>query len=74
VTLSILEARTGDLVIYAHGVVTTSNIFPKYLATYSPAYRCIVADLRGYGDSEQTPTGSNISQYVKDLIALADRL
>ena len=46
-TLSILEARTGDLVIYAHDVVTTSNIFPKYLDTYSPAYRCIVTDLRG---------------------------
>lgn len=26
------------------------------------------------GDSEKTPTGSNISQFVKDLITLADRL
>jgi len=74
VTLSILEAGTGDPVIYVHGVVTTSNIFPKYLATYSPAYRGIAVDLRGYGDSEKTPTGSNISQFVKDLIALADWL
>ena len=74
VTLSILEAGTGDPVIYVHGVVTTSNIFPKYLAAYSPAYRGIAVDLRGYGDSEKTPTGSNISQFVKDLIALADRL
>lgn len=74
VTLSILEAGTGDPVIYVHGVVTTSNIFSKYLATYSPAYRGIAVDLRGYGDSEKTPTGSNISQFVKDLIALADRL
>jgi 3-oxoadipate enol-lactonase len=74
VTLSILEAGTGDPVIYVHGVVTTSNIFPKYLAAYSPAYRGIAVDLRGYGDSEKTPTGSNITQFVKDLIALADRL
>ena len=74
VTLSILEAGTGDPVIYVHGVVTTSNIFTKYLAAYSPAYRGIAVDLRGYGDSEKTPTGSNISQFVKDLIALADRL
>lgn len=74
VTLSILEAGTGDPAIYVHGVVTTSNIFPKYLAAYSPAYRGIAVDLRGYGDSEKTPTGSNISQFVKDLIALADRL
>ena len=54
--------------------MTTSNIFPKYLAAHSPAYRGIAADLRGHGDSEQTPTGSNISQFVKDLIALTDRL
>ena len=74
VTLSILEAGTGDPVIYVPGVVTTSNIFPKYLAAYSPAYRGIAVDLRGYGDSEKTLTGSNISQFVKDLIALADRL
>lgn len=74
VTLSILEAGTGAPVIYVHGVVTTSNIFPKYLAAYSPDYRGIAVDLRGYGDSEKTPTGSNISQFVKDLIALADRL
>lgn len=74
VTLSILKAGTGDPVIYVHGVVTTSNIFSKYLAAYSPAYRGIAVDLRGYGNSEKTPTGSNISQFVKDLIALADRL
>ena len=72
VTLSILEAGTGDPVSYVHGVVTTSNIFQKYLAAYSPTYRGIAVDLRGYGDSEKTPTGSNISQFVKDLIALAD--
>ena len=74
VTLSILEAGTGDPVIYVHGVVTSSNIFQKYLAAYSPAYRGIAVDLRSYGDSEKTPTGSNMSQFVKDLIALADRL
>jgi 3-oxoadipate enol-lactonase len=38
VTLSVLEAGTGDPVIYVHGVVTTSNIFQKYLAAYSPVY------------------------------------
>ena len=75
VTLSILEAGTGDPVIYVHGVVTTSNIFPKYLAAYSPGFRGIAVDLRGYGDSDKkTPTGSNIDQFVADLIHLADRL
>lgn len=74
VKLSILEAGSGDPVIYVHGVVTTSNIFPAYLAAYSPAFRGIAVDLRGYGDSEKTPAGSNIDQFVVDLIHLADHL
>lgn len=74
VKLSVLEAGTGEPVMYVHGVVTTSHIFPKYLAAYSPAFRGIAVDLRGYGDSEKTPTGSNIDQFVADLIHLADAL
>ena len=74
VTLSILEAGTGAPVIYVHGVVTTSNIFPKYLAAYSPDYRGIAVDLRGYGNSEKPSGGFTIKQFGKDLIALADRL
>jgi len=74
VRLSILEAGTGDPVIYVHGVVTTSNIFPKYLAAYSPAFRGIAVDLRGYGDSEKPAGGYTIKQFSKDLITLADTL
>jgi pimeloyl-ACP methyl ester carboxylesterase len=74
VQLSILEAGTGDPVIYVHGVVTTSNIFPKYLAAYSPGFRGIAVDLRGYGDSEKPASGFTIKQISRDLIALADKL
>jgi 3-oxoadipate enol-lactonase len=74
VRLSLLEAGTGDPVIYVHGVVTTSHIFPKYLAAYSPAFRGIAVDLRGYGDSGKPSTGYSIKQFSKDLVALADAL
>ena len=74
VTLSILEAGTGKPIIFVHGVVTTSNIFPKYLNAYSPDFRGIAVDLRGYGDSEKPATGFTIKQFSKDLIALADKL
>jgi 3-oxoadipate enol-lactonase len=74
VTLSILEAGSGDPVIFVHGVVTTSNIFPVYLNAYSPAYRGIAVDLRGYGDSQKPGSGFTIAQFSKDLIALADAL
>jgi len=74
VTLSILEAGTGDPIIYVHGVVTTSNIFSKYLSAYSPDFRGIAVDLRGYGDSEKPAGGFTIKQFSKDLVALADTL
>jgi len=74
VKFSILEAGQGDPVIYVHGVVTTSNIFPKYLGAYSPDFRGIAVDLRGYGDSEKPASGCNLDQFPKDLIALADTL
>ena len=74
VNLSILEAGIGDPVIFVHGVVTTSNIFPKYLNAYSPDYRGIAVDLRGYGDSDKPEAGFTIDQFSKDLIKLADAL
>jgi 3-oxoadipate enol-lactonase len=72
--LSVLEAGTGDHVIYVHGVVTTSNIFPKYVGAYQPRFRGIAVDLRGYGDSEKPATGFTINQFSRDLIHLADAL
>ena len=72
--LSILEAGTGGPIIFVHGVVTTSNIFPKYVGTYSPEFRGVAVDLRGYGDSEKPATGYSIPQFSTDLIKLADAL
>jgi 3-oxoadipate enol-lactonase len=74
VSLSVLEAGTGNPIIFVHGVVTTSNIFSKYLSAYSPDFRGIAVDLRGYGDSQKPDGGFTIKQFSKDLIALADKL
>lgn len=74
VSLSVLEAGTGAPIIFVHGVVTTSNIFSKYLSAYSPDFRGIAVDLRGYGDSQEPESGFTIKQFSRDLIALADKL
>ncbi|BCA56885.1 alpha/beta hydrolase [Nitrospira sp. KM1] len=74
VQLSYLDTGTGQPVIFVHGVVTTSNIFPAYLNAYSPKFRGIAVDLRGYGDSDKPPTGFTIKNFSEDLIALADHL
>ena len=42
-----LEAGSGDPVIFVHGVVTTSNIFPNYIGAYQPDFRGIAVDLHG---------------------------
>ncbi|HEX2055411.1 MAG TPA: alpha/beta fold hydrolase, partial [Nitrospiraceae bacterium] len=72
--LSVLEAGIGDPIIFVHGVVTTSNIFPKYIGAYQPEFRGIAVDLRGYGDSDKPSTGFTIDQFANDLIKLADAL
>lgn len=72
--LSVLEAGTGDPIVFVHGVVTTSNIFPKYVGAYAPEFRGIAVDLRGYGDSEKPATGFTIERFARDLIGLADAL
>jgi len=72
--LSIVEAGIGYPIIFVHGVVTTSNIFTKYVGAYSPDFRGIAVDLRGYGDSNKPSTGFTIEQFSKDLITLADAL
>lgn len=76
IKLSILEAGQGGPVIYVHGVVTTCDIFQNYVGAYSPDFRGIAVDLRGYGGSEKPASGSgcNLDQFPKDLIALADSL
>jgi pimeloyl-ACP methyl ester carboxylesterase len=74
IDLSILEAGEGDALVFVHGVVTTSNIFRNYLSRYSPKFRGVAVDLRGYGDSEKPATGFNLNQFPRDLIALADKL
>ena len=73
-SLSVLEAGTGDPIIFVHGIVTTSNIFLKYLNAYSPDFRGIAVDLRGYGDSKKTGQRIYNHQFSKDLIALADKI
>ena len=72
--LSIVEGGRGDAVIFVHGVVTTSTIFPKYVSAYQPDFRGIAVDLRGYGESAKPHTGFTIDHFAKDLIKLADAL
>ena len=46
----------------------------RSLNAYSPDFRGIAVDLRGYGDSQKPDSGFTIKQFSKDLIALADKL
>ena len=51
--LSVLEAGTGDPIIFVHGVVTTSKHLSQIRRRlFAGALRGIAADLRGYGDPE----------------------
>lgn len=73
-TLSILEAGSGAPIVFVHGIVTTSELFRDAIEHYSPRYRAIAIDQRGYGASAKPGHGYNINQFAKDLVSLFDAL
>lgn len=73
VTLKIIEAGEGPLVILLHGFGTTSHTWRKVMPGFVTAgYRVIAADLRGFGHSSCPPQVSayGAARYNADLLAI----
>lgn len=69
--LNVLMDGTGFPLVFVHGVVTTAQLAASNLAAFSPKFRGIAVDLRGYGESEKPGRGYNIDQFAADLDRLA---
>lgn len=69
--LNVLEDGIGFPLVFVHGVVTTSRLAAPNLAAFSPKFRGIAVDLRGYGESEKPGSGYNIDQFAADLDRMA---
>jgi len=72
--LTLTEEGKGFPLVFVHGAVTTRHLFLDLVGAFSPRFRGIAVDLRGYGDSEKPGWGYDIPQLARDLIRVADHL
>lgn len=72
--LTLTEEGKGFPLVFVHGAVTTRQLFFDLLGAFSPRFRGLAVDLRGYGDSDRPGWGYNIRQFARDLVCVADRL
>lgn len=75
VELNVRDAGDGRPVVFLHGV-TCSGWFFKHQLDHAEtgAWRAIVPDFRGHGDSEKVLEGHTVPNYAKDLHALLESL
>lgn len=69
-----MSGRSGDAVLFVHGVGSTAAIWDYQLAALCDAYRCFAIELRGNGVPKPEPDPSAITRegYVDDVLAVAD--
>lgn len=77
ITLSYFDVGAGEPVLLLHGFPDDALIWVKQVeALVAAGYRCIVPDLRGYGDSDAPAEQSAyaVPEILADLTGLLDRL
>ncbi len=79
VALSVQEAGSGPALILLHGYPQNGMCWTKVAPAFAGAFRVIVPDLRGYGDSDAPPDDPDHTNYSKrrmatDIVDLMDAL
>jgi pimeloyl-ACP methyl ester carboxylesterase len=64
----------GDVIVFIHGLGGSHSSFELQKKELSKQFRCIVPDLRGYGDSDDTDTDYTFKELAKDIIDLLNKL
>ena len=68
VELNVREAGDGQPVVFLHGVTCSGWFFqPQLDHAATGAWRAIVPDFRGHGDSEKVLDGHTVPNYAEDL-------
>ena len=66
--------RTGETIIFHHGIGASAGIWQEWLPELIDRYRIVRLDMRGYGRSHIPAPGDKWSPevFVEDLLAVAD--
>jgi pimeloyl-ACP methyl ester carboxylesterase len=69
-----MAGRSGDAVLFVHGVGSTAAIWDDQLRALGDAYRCFAVELRGNGVPKPEAEAGTITRdgFVDDVLAVAD--
>ena len=74
-SLSVVEAGTGEPVIMLHGLGATKASFLPTVGALAPNYHTIAVDLPGFGDSDKPLRGAYDAAFFADaIVSLLDAL
>lgn len=70
----VLEAGTGDPVLFVHAFPLTADMWRRQLAAVPPGWRFVAPDLGGFGPSGVSEPAASVDDHARDLLALCDHL
>ncbi|MBO5328779.1 MAG: alpha/beta hydrolase [Clostridia bacterium] len=72
--LAYLDEGSGEVVVMIHGNMSSSIHYEPLISRIKDKYRCIVPDLRGFGDSSYNERFSSLEELAEDVNALTEKL
>lgn len=73
-TLSVLDVGQGSPILFVHGFPLDHTMWREQASELSRDFRCVVPDLRGFGQSTVTVGTVTMEQFADDLAELLDAL
>lgn len=73
-TLSVLDIGQGSPILFVHGFPLDHTMWREQVAELSRDFRCVVPDLRGFGQSTVTEGTVTMEQFADDLAELLDAM
>ncbi|TXD98325.1 alpha/beta fold hydrolase [Psychrobacter frigidicola] len=68
------EDTGKPVMVFAHGLLWSTQMYDKQVAHFQDKYRCIAFDFRGQGQSQITKSGYDMDTLTEDTIALLTAL
>ena len=74
VAIAYEDAGQGVPFVLVHGHPFNRSMWRDQIAAFSPHYRVIAPDLRGYGETTVIPGKTRLEDFARDIAGLLDRL
>ncbi len=68
--ISVLAQGKGPVLVFVHGFPFNHSMWDAQVSAFAGAYRVIVPDLRGFGESTVTPTLVTMEDFADDIHGL----